>query len=164
MPSTGGHSSPALLSGVSAAEWALPTPSCAVWTGQRVLYCSAMETTTHPPNTWRGGSSPPPVATCVSLWQHWAPKVFEGLFNPHGRWESQGCSCWSHERWGWGSFLVMSSLKHLSHEGMETWEFAVLLSLGVIWAGVHKKLCSLPGSFYICKMILFSVLVPKSTA
>lgn len=25
-----------------------------------------------------------------SLWQD-----FEGLFNPHGWWESQGCSCWS---------------------------------------------------------------------
>lgn len=40
---------------------------------------------------------------------------------------------------GWG-FLVMSSLNYLSHEGMETWEFAVLLSPGVIWAGVHMKL------------------------
>lgn len=37
-------------------------------------------------------------------------------------------------------------------------------SPAMIWAGVHMKYVLLAREFYICKMILFSVFVPKNTA
>lgn len=47
-------------------------------------------------------------------------------------------------------FPSVSLLKHVSHERMGTWEFAVL-SPGMIWAGVHMKLRSCQGIFTFAK-------------
>lgn len=107
------------------------------------------------------GSSPSPVAAYVSLQQDWALKVFDELFYLHSWGEELALHSWAWCVWFLSDHVFVEISKPWGDGDLG---FCCSPSPGMIWAEVHMKWVLPAREFYIWKMILFSVFVPKNTA